>query len=267
METQLLQTATNHIQTTAAPERALSELKPLNNGVAEFEKALSGTKVINASVSDLQAILRRVFILVGIRANNLPSPEETQILTGFIFKKFAQFTLQEIQIAFEKAVAGELSIDDVSCYENFTPEYFGRIMSAYKKWASQTFNENQMYVIKPQTENLLSLPADWKELVELNYQQFLTGKYNIDLWPWQMYDECVKGEYIDNDAYQDYLIKAYSLTIAKDVTNNAEREWMLEIRKQGIKHTQIIELAKRLCVEILFKTAHRSGYDKLFERG
>lgn len=232
----------------------------------EFEQALNGIKILNASTASLQAILRRVFILVGIRANNLPSPEETQILIGFIQKKFGQLTLQEIQIAFEKAVAGELELDDVSCYENFTCEYFGRIVSAYKKWASQKFTENQMYLIKPQTHNLLTMPADWKELCEVNYQQFLAGNYKIDLWPWQLYDEFVRCKMMQEDVYEDYLKAAYYSLIKRDYITNTEKDLLSDIKAKGVKHNRVIETAKRLAVEYLYAQAKKNGYKQLFEK-
>lgn len=239
------------------------ELQPSKTGVPEFEQVLSGVKICNTSTASLQAVLRRVMLLVGIRANNLPSPEETQILTAFIYKKYSGLTLNEIQLAFEKAVAGELECE-ANCYENFSCSYFGQIMSAYKKWASQKFNENQMYVVKPQTENLLTMPADWKELCEMNYQQYLTGKYNVELWPWEIYDECVKANYISENAYEDYLIAGYKILLSKDAETNAQREKMFEIKKQFLKHPQVIDMAKRLAVEVLYKTAQKVNYTHLF---
>ncbi len=240
------------------------ELKPLNNGVTEFEQALAAPKIKDAPMSDLQALLRRAMLLVGIRAANLPGLEETAILLQFIYKKFGGLTLAEIQIAFEKAVAGELEIDTANCFENFSCEYFGKIMTAYKKWAVQKYNENQMYVVKP--TNLLPMSSDWKELCEINYQQFLTGKYNIELWPWQMYDEFVRCSMIDENVYEDYLIAAYKMIISKDFETNADRERMVEIKKQFLNHPQVIEMAKRLAVEVLYRTAKKLSFEHLFQK-
>lgn len=214
-------------------------------------------------------------LLVGLRAANLPSPEETQILTAFIYKKYTGLTIDEIQLAFEKAVSGELEIDTANCYENFSCEYFGKIMAAYKKWASKTFNENQMYN-EPQTENLLPMQADWKELVEVNYQQYLTGTYNAMLWPWQMYDECVKVGYIEENAFEDYLDRAMFET-----GNRLENERNECIKSGQVKEVralkeqietlqetddQIIHMAKKLAVLTLFRTAKEKQYTHLFEK-
>lgn len=137
-------------------------------------------------------------------------------------------------------------------------------MSAYKKWAGQKFNENQMYLVKPQTTNLLTMPADWKELCEINYQQFLSGKYNIDLWPWQMYDECVKAKYIEKNAYEDYLGGAIFYVKSWVPEDQYQLKLRSEILKEGKKNFMIIEKAKRLAVHALFETAKEKKYTHLF---
>lgn len=73
-------------------------------------------------------------ILVGLRGNNLPTDEEKYVLISFIKSNFANQTVAEIKLAFEMAVAGKFQVD-VKTYENFSCEYFARIMNAYLDFA------------------------------------------------------------------------------------------------------------------------------------
>ena len=73
-------------------------------------------------------------ILVGLRGNNLPTDEEKFVLISFIKSNFANQTVAEIKLAFEMAVAGKFQVD-VKTYENFSCEYFSRIMNAYLNFA------------------------------------------------------------------------------------------------------------------------------------
>lgn len=75
-------------------------------------------------------------VLVGLRSNNMPSEEEKFVLLNFIRSNFGNQTPEEIKLAFEWAVSGKLNID-AKCYENFSCEYFGRIMKAYIDYARQ----------------------------------------------------------------------------------------------------------------------------------
>ena len=84
----------------------------------------------------IKQALRYSMLLVGLRGNNLPTEEEKFVLTNFVKSNFGNNTCEEIKLAFEMAVAGKLNID-VKCYENFSCEYFGRIMSAYLEFARQ----------------------------------------------------------------------------------------------------------------------------------
>ena len=75
-------------------------------------------------------------VLVGLRGNNMPTEEEKFVLLNFIRSNFGNQTPEEIKLAFELAVSGKLGID-AKCYENFSCEYFGRIMKAYIDYARQ----------------------------------------------------------------------------------------------------------------------------------
>ena len=81
-------------------------------------------------------MLRYAMVLVGLRGNNMPTEEEKFVLLNFIRSNFGNQTPEEIKLAFELAVSGKLEID-AKCYENFSCEYFGRIMKAYIEYARQ----------------------------------------------------------------------------------------------------------------------------------
>jgi|GEM_PF-5259194 len=210
-------------------------------------------------------------LLVGIRAANMPVAEESKLLVEFIYKKYAGNTLAEIQLAFEKAIAGELDCE-ACCYENFSPQYFGQIMSAYKKWASQKFNENQLYAV-PQTKNLLTMPADWKELCETYYQDYLRGNLHLPIMPYQLYDEFVKLKNIAPDTYEDFLSEALvnicmalKMEIADTTNESTKHELKESINKitNGQDDFKVIAMAKKLAVQFLYKTAKEKGLENLF---
>lgn len=243
-------------------------------------------KLNDATISDLQSILRGCMLLVGIRAANLPSPEETAILLQMIFNKYGNLTIAEIPLAFEKAVAGELECE-ANCYENFSCEYFGKIMTAYKKWASRQWNENQMYAVKPQTTNLLSMAADWKELCEIYYQDYLKNNFRISIMPHELYDEFVRCEMMAADAYHSWMKDANKMLLIKLKTELSEtfkgnEKQILSEQISTLKiwnrrgddckienielRLKLDGLAKKLAVQFLYKTAKEKGHKKLFEK-
>lgn len=117
-------------------------------------------------------------LIVGIKERNFPDAIERTVLFNFIRKKYAGHTSDEIRLAFEKAVARELDLEEgeIKHYENFSCEYFGRIMNAYRKWAKKEDAK-----INSNVQTLISLPEiSDQELIEGARQCFsLTGMHEL----------------------------------------------------------------------------------------
>jgi len=127
------------LTTTNRSEHQLQEWKPSATGNALAEQLMQARQGNTLRVTDekeLKQVLRYSMLLVGLRANNMPTEEESFVLINFIKLNFGNVTLAEIKLAFDMAVAGKLSID-AKCYENFSCEFFGRIMARYLEFSAQ----------------------------------------------------------------------------------------------------------------------------------
>jgi hypothetical protein len=126
--------------------------------------------------NDIKGVLRYAMILVGLRGNNLPSNEEKFVLLNFIKSNFGNQTLEEIKLAFDLAVSGTINID-AKCYENFSCEYFSRIVNAYIEYARQETKN-----IPKQIEEKMPIPSD-QELKKMaidnaNFHRKMLFDYN-----------------------------------------------------------------------------------------
>jgi len=99
-------------------------------------QARQGNTLRVTDEKELKQVLRYSMLLVGLRANNMPTEEESFVLINFIKSNFGNVTLAEIKLAFDMAVAGKLGID-AKCYENFSCEFFGRIMARYLEFSAE----------------------------------------------------------------------------------------------------------------------------------
>lgn len=119
-------------------------------------RAQSTGKIRTRPENDLKQVLRMAMLMVGLRGANMPKEEEKFVLLAFIKSNYGNQTPEEIAIAFEMAVAGKLNTD-CKCYENFSCEYFGRIINAYIEYARQ----ETKYVSKmPEIEVAKPIPSD-----------------------------------------------------------------------------------------------------------
>jgi hypothetical protein len=134
------------------------EWKPLEIGKGTANliiKAQSTLNIRTRSENDLKQVLRLSMLMVGLRGANMPTDEEKFVLLAFIKSNYGNQTPEEIAIAFEMAVAGKLNTD-CKCYENFSCEYFGRIMNAYIEYARQETKN----VKRPEIEEKTQTPTD-----------------------------------------------------------------------------------------------------------
>jgi hypothetical protein len=146
------------IQTTNRnSELAKPEWLPLKSGNSEANLILQAQSTQSLRLrheEDIKQVLRYSMLLVGLRGNNMPSEEEKFVLLNFIRSNFGNQTPEEIKLAFEWAVAGKFEID-VKCYENFSCEYFGRIMKAYID-----MSRNETKTVRKEPEILSPPPTD-----------------------------------------------------------------------------------------------------------
>ena len=116
--------------------------------------AQSNLSIRVRSEEDLKDVLRYAMVLVGLRGANMPTDEEKFVLLNFIRTNFGNQTPEEIRLAFEYAIAGKFETD-VKCYENFSCEYFGRIMNAYIEFMRQ-----ELKTVKKEVEEVRPVPSD-----------------------------------------------------------------------------------------------------------
>ncbi|CAB4137536.1 hypothetical protein UFOVP324_44 [uncultured Caudovirales phage] len=121
--------------------------------------ASKGNTLRLTNEEDLKQVLRYAMLLVGLRANNMPTEEEKFVLINFIKTNFANVTIAQIKLAFDMAVAGKLQVD-AKCYENFSCEFFGRIMASYLIFSAE---ETRIISQRKVEDEPLAKPSD-KEL-------------------------------------------------------------------------------------------------------
>lgn len=163
--------------------QATKETKP--SGITRDEqrlvKALGERKLIHLPEDDFKNVMRYMFAVVGLKAQNFPSGIEKELLHTYIRENYGGHSSDEIRLAFDMAVQGKLDIDprDVKCYENFSIIYFTSIMNAYRKWARMEFARLERVLPPPLTKiEILD-----KKVTEVYYRFSLINKLPFQWTP------------------------------------------------------------------------------------
>lgn len=170
--------------------------QPVSGNESTFILALSNPVIRKSTIEEIKQVLRYAMVKIGLRENNFPTDEEKQILIAHIISEYGNHTPQEIQLAFDMAIADRLDLKEVNCYENFSCLYFSTIMNAYRKWAKETYSllkkdkpmqlieENKVLSDEEKAEWLM----DWKAMPEINielipllFYDFITEKKIIEV--------------------------------------------------------------------------------------
>lgn len=157
------------------------EWKPSKTG--NFAEAIKGTKAHFSPVATLIEGLRLIFTKVGLRAANFPDGLEKDVLINHIKNNYGSHTIEEIILAFDKAIAGELECQ-VNHYENFSCMYFSQVMNAYRIWARERYKE--LPKEKPKELTAPPEPVTDEEWIEIGQGLWKSTK-NIMLIPPKLY--------------------------------------------------------------------------------
>jgi hypothetical protein len=134
-------------------------------------------RTLDSDGNQFKDIMRYMFAVVGLRAQNFPVGVEKQFLHQFIQNNYGGHTAAEIRLAFDMAIQGLLDLDprDVKCYENFSIAYFTTIMNAYRKWARDELKRLEPSLPPPMT----ALELLDKKVTDLYYRFSLINKLPI----------------------------------------------------------------------------------------
>ena len=170
--------------------QGLKQLAPSHN---LFEAAIKQTR-ITADLEGLTDALKYAMMLVGIRGQNAPTQAEFDFLKYYIIKNFGSHTSAEIRLAFDLAVSNRLELGEsgAKCYENFSCEYVGRIMSAYREWAKQQHsalpNEPPAGLLEFRMPRM-----DWSEEWEYVKESAKSGNIDRAIIPVMLYEWLVEN--------------------------------------------------------------------------
>lgn len=153
----------------------------MNGETNKLAVAIQSKLIKDSSIAELNEVLRKVMLKIGLRAQNLPNELETLVLREHIIANYGGNRLNEIPLAFDFLLRGELAdgdgeVVDSNCYENFSCLYFSKVMNAYRHWSRQevkfispTTKAEQKIFTQDELDDYAREEAEW------TYQMYLKG--------------------------------------------------------------------------------------------
>lgn len=259
----------------------------VSNG-KEIIRAIKSIRIRDLDPSDDERIkqtLRYVFTLIGLRPESIPDEIQKAVLIDFIRSDLKNYGLDEIKIAFKKAIKGDLQIDP-NHYQNFSPMYLAQIMKAYeedRRLALRDFRrkeiEDEKNKKKPMTESeRKKIHEDWILHGILNPWKFYlkSGSLTFGITPFKFtYESLVKDlKLIDLSDDEKRLIydqakSEIEIEIDRKKAGSLEEHRRIKsikdlIEKDGIEvamKNQIQSKCYEISVRQFYEKAKREGID------
>ena len=181
---------------------------------------LKSKKIVDCTSREIIEKLSIIYMLIGLRPQHFPTQSEDVLILTFIKKHFGHKSIDELYLAFELAITGELDVEDIKVYDQFTLEYLMRIMNSYKRWLMIKAKErNEM--MKPQMKELPPLTEQEKidEIIEWKSKQTVHYK----LLPMYLFDWMNQYGYMNMTDKDKILLYARATKLREfDLRNEAE---------------------------------------------
>lgn len=232
-------------------------MKPLEiTNIERAEKVLSGKLIHESSEDELKTKLKVIYTMVGLRPQHFPEDEEKAFLHTYIYQKYANKTLNELVLAFDLAIQGQLNIEDVKVYDQFSCEYLAKIMNGYREWL-KIVHHNKF------THKSPDAIEEKKELTDVEWDEWIEDikTYNVDLIPISCYEYLIRKEKISptNEIKKEHFQKAIITLTAKlatdikDVRTYNEFVAMKNTGKwEGKFYDSLVVISKRTIVKSYF---------------
>lgn len=188
-------------------------LKTGNKEEIELFEALQSPRL--KELDTLQPIsdtLKYIIVLVGIRADNMPTAIEKQILLEFLKEEFPNMTTGEILQAFKMFASGKLEQylkKDFGHFQNLSAMFVSEVIKAYLKY----INERKIKV------NLLAKIEEEKKAEPTQEEKEILNKKAVKYLIVKGYQEYIEDkrqfEYL-NDGHFKYLESLNLVVLDKD---------------------------------------------------
>lgn len=102
----------------------------------KITEANTGAFIQECDLEALRGLLLYLFSLCGVLPSNYPLEADKTVLIDFIVSNYPTFRIPEVRLAFQMAISGKLYDADgkqIEHYQNFSPAYFGKVMTAFRK--------------------------------------------------------------------------------------------------------------------------------------
>lgn len=209
-----------------------------------------------SALEELKQALRYVITLIGLKAENMPSESQKMVLIDFIQSELANYTPEEIRLAFKLAVAKKFPCDVIH-FQNFNAIYIATVMDSYNSYKAKAMQEFKRQLPKeeaaPTAEEIRSTFYKFTEtFITKKFEQYkATGILEGTYSGFQEIFKCLEQD-----------LKLINLQLCD---KQAIYEAAIEIQKKKVESKQFSSIPEMKDFKRLMRKALNEGFESTFE--
>jgi len=166
-----------------------------------IEESRQGTRILDCADRDIKETLAFIYVLLGINPDKYPKGVSNTVLIGYMKTILGRYTLEEVRLAFEQAIAGKFEVELDLYDRTFNSLFLQRVMNAWSAYRGGIICEVAMI----------------EEITDLSQEEKMQkmAEYTISLFE-RMRDD---GVYSDNEFTEqkhDFLYNIGLMPVAND---------------------------------------------------
>jgi hypothetical protein len=205
----------NEIVVQESNSLSLPNVSKTQLSVLEAKK--NGKKIQDSTLQEVQTELKYVFAMLGLKGENLPTPEQAQVLLNNLYSYHSNLNLEEFRLAFEFAVTRKTDVQ-VTVFQNFNTDYMNQILIAYKRFVQ----EKKLLIEKEEVET------------QKSQKRILFDSFSNIV---QEYKICFQSKKIKQIEFMNYIelsiYEIWFLTLERECIINVSIEDKQNIMKQS----------------------------------
>lgn len=159
--------------------------------------------ISDTNESEVNAMLFRIYILIGLRPEAYPSKLVTDMNIKYIKGAYGHYRILEMLLAYELAIFGKIHAE-VNPYDQFSIAYLAKIMDAYRRYK----NSEIISTLKDKEPEQLPPAKITKEEMAKELEEYRhSGNAKVHFLPLYLYDYMAELGY-NIEVSQKYLWKA-----------------------------------------------------------
>lgn len=206
---------------------------------------------------EIQEVLMRIYVWIGLRKQHHPTDFEARILLEFLRDTYPKMAKDELLAAFKLGIQGRLDVTDLNPFDQFSIPYLQKIIFSYRRFVSTLWRE------KPDEQPKAIEYKMTKEEKLAEIENYRNKNIRLPLMPSYLYDWILQLDLMTLTDEQKVSMYAEAIKVREDqIKSDGDRQEWKRFKAMKESHFETISFEESVSIDGIYKRlAIKKYYD------